>query len=137
MKKRFLIFTVFTIFVVGCSSDSDGNSITEANVLGKWYLSGIKINNEPFTAQTHDCTTSKDFNEIFSNHHIVYTGYGTDCAVDDTEDNTWSLEGKVFSIIYDGSTPTDVYEIIKLTDTEMRMKQTDGTDNYVYYLNKI
>lgn len=137
MKKRFLVFIALAIFFVGCSSDS-GSSITEANILGKWYLRGIKINNEAFTPQQHSCPTSKDFNEIFSNHHIIFTGYGTDCTANDSQDSEWTLEGKVFSIIYnDGFTEPDVYKIIKLTDTEMQMKQTSETDSYVYYLNKI
>lgn len=140
MKKRFLILTVLAMFFMGCSSDSDGGSlpVTEANVLGKWYLRGVKLNNEPFEASEFSCSTSKDFNEVFSNHHIVFTGYGTDCSVNDTQDSQWTLEGNNFSIIYyDPATVTDVYQLIKLTDTEMQMKQTIGSNSTVYYLNKL
>lgn len=139
MKKRFLVFTVLAILFAGCSSsDSDGGlAITEANVLGKWVLKGIKLNSEPIDLYEHSCTTKKDFNEIFSNHHIVFTGYGTDCEVNDGEDNEWYLEGSVFTIDYGGLPDAEVYQIVKLTNNEMQMKQVSGSDTYIYYLNKI
>jgi hypothetical protein len=140
MKKGFLILMALAMFFVGCSSDSDGNSlpITEANILGKWYLRGVKLNNEPFEASEFSCSTSKDFNEIFNNHHIVFTGYGTDCTANDTQDSEWTLVDNTFSIIYDNpATEPEVYQLIKLTGTEMQMKQTSGSNSTIYYLNKL
>jgi hypothetical protein len=141
MKAKFLFLTaVIVSLFTACSSDSDGGSlpVTEANVLGKWYLKATKYNNEPSQLSEFSCATSKDFNEIFSNHHIVFTGYGTDCAINDTQDSNWTLEGNTFTIIYsDLATQPDVYQLIKLSDTEMQMKQTSGSDTYIYYLNKI
>lgn len=141
MKKRFLVLAILTIFFVGCSSSSDGGSlpITEANVVGKWYLKGTKYNNEPFEPSNFSCATSKDFNEIFSNHRIVFTGYGSNCEVNDGEDNSWTLEGNTFTIIYDDPvTPEAVYQVIKLTDTDMQMKESDGGSNTnIYYLKRL
>lgn len=125
--------------LVGCSSDSGGGSLpaTEANILGKWYLRGVKLNNEPFEPSEFDCPTSKDFNEIFSNHRIIFTGYGTDCMVNDTQDSEWTLVGNTFSVLFDPAGEPDVYQLIKLTDTEMQMKQTLGSDATIYYLNRL
>lgn len=140
MKKRFYFVAMIAVLFLGCSSGSDGGSlpINETSLLGKWYLKGIKHNSEPLDPTEHSCPASKDFNEIFSNHHIIFTGYNTSCEVNDTQNSQWTLVGDVFSIIYsDGSTPPDVYKVMSITNTEMQMKQTSGSDSYVYYLNKL
>ncbi|MCF6130872.1 lipocalin family protein [Flavobacterium wongokense] len=141
MKKRFLILGLLAIFSMGCSSSSDDGgslAVTEAHLLGKWYLIGVKHNNEPMENAEHLCSTSKDFNEIFSNHHIIFTGYGSDCQQNDTQDSQWELDNTTFSIIYsDGFTQPDVYQVQNLTDSQMEMKQTSGSDVYIYYLHRL
>lgn len=123
MKKRFLLFALIAFIFVKCSSDS-GSSINEEDLLGKWYLQGEKHNDGPFVLYQHACSASKDYQEFLIPHNIQFVGYGTDCAVNDSQTSAWTLEGNRLKIIsFDPAIINpDIFVITKLTDEELNLK---------------
>lgn len=132
MKKIILAVLVFATFV-GCSSDESGNnSFTTEKLVGKWYLNGGTINNGNFVNYQHNCTTSRDFQEISSNGVITFNGFNSNCDLVEVENSNWTLDGNKFIV---KSFPTDpfIYEsefsIQKLTSSELILRQDGINEN--------
>lgn len=144
--KRITMLIILVLFNLSCSSDdNDGLSVTKQNLLGKWYLKGGIVNNGVFEDYNHDCVTSRDFQEFFSNNIVTFNGYNIDCELDEIEESNWSLNGRKITVSNTQFDPM-IYEynfiVEKLTSDELILKQdginedTGQPEVYRLYLTK-
>ena len=139
MKKLLYLFSIVVLTLTSCSSDDDSNTntINSQNLLGKWYVKGGTINNGAFENYEHECASSRDFQEFFSNGETTFNGYNTSCELNEIETSNWVLNGATLTISNTNFDPM-IYEysytIEKLDDNELIIKETvtepDGT--FVY-----
>ena len=127
MRLTILVSLIFTLFTTSCSNDDDNNgvAVTRQNLLGKWYLKGGTINNGTFQNYTHDCSTSRDFQEFFDNDILTYNGHSTACDLNEVETSNWILNGNTITVS-NTNFDTILYEyfvIESLTSTELVLKQ--------------
>jgi hypothetical protein len=128
MKKILLLLV--TVMAFGCSSDDSSNddgsmAVTEANILGRWYMKGGTVNGGPFEDYEHECPAERDFQEIFANHTITFSGHGADCEMNDTQTSDWALSGNTLTI--SSAEPflmSFSYNVVKLTNNEMILEGT-------------
>lgn len=129
MKK--LLYAFALLALIGCTVDdeSDGGiPITEANILGKWYIKGGSINGGTFQDYENDCPTSQDFQEFFANHDLQFVGYNVDCEASDSETSSWSLSNNRLTVVNSGPVEsTQIFTIYMLTDEELVLESTYNT----------
>ncbi|RAR47576.1 lipocalin-like protein [Flavobacterium lacus] len=126
--KKFTLFLVFAGLTISCNtSDDEGSAISEPTILGKWYIKGGTSNGGEFQNYNHDCETSRDFQEFFTNGELTFNGHNTSCELNEVELAAWILNGSILTI---SSSPFDpmlyeyTYIVESLTNDELILKQT-------------
>lgn len=126
--KKITTLLLFVVLLTSCSSDdSNGLAITEQNLLGKWYVKGGIINDGVFENYEHNCGTSKDFQEFFSNGTVSFNDYTTSCELNEAEFSNWELIGNkiiVSNTNFDPMIYQYEYAIVSLTSESLVLKQT-------------
>ena len=121
--KKFILFLVFTGLTISCNSDDNES----ATITGKWYIKGGTLNGGEFQNYNHDCETSRDFQEFFTNGELTFNGHNTSCELNEVESAAWILNGNILTI---SSSPFDpmlyeyTYIVESLTNDELILKQT-------------
>lgn len=137
--KKIILFLIIAGLAQSCNTnDDEGSAISEASILGKWFIKGGTSNGGEFQNYNHDCETSRDFQEFFENAELTFNGYNAACELSDTETSIWELNGNILTV---SSPPFDpmIYEytyfVESLTNEELKLKQTvntpEGTVVYV------
>ena len=128
MKNIFLFISVLSLTLLSCNTDDGvGVAITSQNLLGKWYIKGGTVDNGSFENYSHDCSTSRDFQEFFANQELKFNGYTTTCELNDTETSDWILSGNTLTVSnqhFDPMIYEYVYRIESLTSDELILKQS-------------
>lgn len=138
--KKIILILIFAGLTQSCNtSDDEGSAISEASILGKWYIKGGTSNGGEFQNYNHDCETSRDFQEFFENAELTFNGHNSACELSDTETSIWDLNGNVLTV---SSPPFDpmIYEytyfVESLTNEELKLKQTVNTpEGTVVYIS--
>lgn len=129
--KKVVVIIILVLFNLSCSSDGDsGLAVTKQNLLGKWYLKGGTVNSGVFEDYNHDCLTSRDFQEFFNNDILIFNGYNTDCELNEVEESSWNLNGRIITVSNTHFDPK-IYEytiiVEKITSDELILRQ-DGVN---------
>lgn len=121
--KKIVLFLIFIGLTSSCNSDDQDS----ATIIGKWYIKGGVSNEGEFQNYNHDCETSKDFQEFFTNREFTFNGFNSQCTLSDTQTSVWEMNGNVLTV---SNTPFDpmiyqyTYVIESLTNEELKLKQT-------------
>ncbi len=121
--KKIILFLIFIGLTSSCNSDDQDS----ATIIGKWYIKGGVSNGGEFQNYNHDCETSKDFQEFFTNGELTFNGFNSQCTLSDTQTSVWEMNGNVLTV---SNTPFDpmiyqyTYVIESLTNEELKLKQT-------------
>lgn len=129
MKKLFLLLFL-SVFALSCNSDDSSSVFSEAQLIGKWYLSGGTSNGGPFESYNHKCATSNDFQEFLSNHELTFNTYNQDCVLANPQVSNWKLEGTiltVYSTNFDPMIYNYKYEIITLNANNLTIQVATET----------
>jgi hypothetical protein len=137
--KKIILFLIFVGLTQSCSTnDDEGSAISEASILGKWYIKGGTSNGGEFQNYNHDCETSRDFQEFFENAELTFNGYNSACELNDVETSIWVLDGNILTVSntqFDPMIYEYTYFVESLTNEELKLKQTvntpEGTVVYV------
>ncbi len=94
MKKIFLLFFSLAL-LTSCSSDDDGGSTGDDQILGKWFVAEIN-NTGALNIQANDCNRQSfiDFKSNFKADSALYAEDGGECNVDNSENDDWSNLGE-------------------------------------------
>ncbi len=113
--------------MLSCSSNDDDPKpaeITEANLLGKWFIRGGNINGGSYVDYEHKCTENRDYQEFLSNHMLRFIGYDKTCTISDNETSLWVLEGEELTVsnLPGSSSPFKyTFTVLKLTSAELKL----------------
>lgn len=93
MKKIFILFFSLAL-LSSCSSDDDGGTTGEDQILGKWFVAEIN-NTGALNIEANDCTRRSfiDFKADFKADSALYAEEGGECNVDNSENDEWSSLG--------------------------------------------
>ncbi|WP_196886656.1 lipocalin family protein [Aureivirga sp. CE67] len=119
MKKVLLGVLALGLSFTSCSSDDDNGSV--ATVVGKWDPDYNIVNGVKFLDPDQDCDNL--YIEFLNNGNIVSHDY-TDCELEESyEEGTWKVDGNTLSLsyVYGEDVETDVFEIRKLTNSEIEL----------------
>lgn len=145
MKIKFVLSLVLISTFFGCSSDN-GPAFNTADLIGKWHADGAKIGNNPVTMYLSPCSGKVSYKEFFEDGTINAVNYDGNCElVNDPTVYTWSIDNSVLTfndlIPESQLSLQSVYSIVKLTATEMQLKQTVTNETesiiYIYYYSKL
>jgi hypothetical protein len=146
MKKRLLFFILISIVFIGCSSDSDSNSlpITEENLLGKWYYKGMTIDNGPFQNHNNSCPTSKDYMEVLISHNAESYRHAVNCEIDAAIFHSWTLNGDWLTMINQDPivVAPNIYKVLSITEEQLVLRMDfhptspSDTEVYKYYYTR-
>jgi hypothetical protein len=128
MKNLFvLLLSIVSLSSISCSKDNTSTPTTietpTPKIEGKWfYIKQGKIENgqevlQDFTDNQAGC--SKNYKTFNSDGTGTDVTFKSSCEVNSTENYTWKKENNILTL--GGSF---VIEILKLTDTELKVKYT-------------
>lgn len=129
MKKLLFPALLCAALFASCSGDdSEGSSVTESELLGKWYYSVRTAAGVEFEYDGHE-PCGKDYVELLEGgtiHDVDVTGCEGGVQ-SDTDTGTWHLEGSLLHIAFPGEAERTV-RVDRLDDSTMRVKfnQTSG-----------
>ena len=130
MKKLTTLFLslVALASVVSCNSDDDDNngSSTSASIEGKWEIiqEGVTLSTLETIENEGNCGATTV--EYIKGGNFVVKGFDYEASICDpfTDGGTWIKSGNTFTEKYSDN-DTYVYEIIELTETSLKLKETD------------
>ncbi|WP_163398049.1 lipocalin family protein [Flavobacterium fluviatile] len=122
--------------VASCSSDDDNDGGTSGSIEGKWEPThyGVIVNGKESLEAVSSGSCSKPILEILSNGTFKDTyseSYGGKCETY-TETGTWTKKDNTFTVKYEGETSVDTYEIVELTGSKLKIKQTYTEEGQTY-----
>lgn len=126
MKKFLFPAVLCAALFASCSGDdSEGSSVTEAELLGKWYYSDRTAAGITVEYDGHE-SCGKDYVELLEDGTIYDVDVtGCEGGVQSSSDTgTWHLEGSMLHITFPGDFES-TYKIDKLDDNTMRVKTNE------------
>ncbi|MCQ2113513.1 MAG: lipocalin family protein [Bacteroidaceae bacterium] len=126
MKKLFYFTTLllFSVVFVSCSNDDDNEpTYTEAQVVGNWRITEVKVSEgDSYTPWLFE-ETGAVFME--GGDYLGYGYFGSGIG-------TWNLSGKVITTYVDGKTYL-YYEILNISNNTCELKMGEpGTDSKIW-----
>lgn len=125
MKKLSVLF--FSLFAVAtitsCSNDDDKS----ASIEGKWEISKEGETLETLKAANNNGGCGFENIELLKGgtfKHTDFEYYNSECETY-TGKGTWSRKDKILTVKNDGENDITEYEIIELTDSTLKLKETD------------
>ncbi len=105
MKKIFLLFFSLAL-LTSCSSDDDGGSTGDDQILGKWFVTEVN-NSGALNLTVSECNKQSfiDFKADSNADSAFYTENGGECTLEDSDTSAWSNEGNSrykFNIPFEG-----------------------------------
>ena len=152
MKHLLLTLTLVLFFAttfIGCNKGDGitGNGITPGStVVGKWrhvktdeYINGVFDQTYTPTGANSSCPNYIEFKNNGTYAAIEHNG---NCSSYTTvEAGTYDYHDSRLSMTESGASTTDIYTVITLTNTDLKMEQTHTSSSTVYkiviYLKKI
>ena len=145
MKKLAVLLMSIGFFVSSCSSndnnDNDnGGGKQDVSIVGKWELTkrGNILNGTelllPITPEGGCSNDQIDFLENGNYKEIQYEYVNSKCK-EYNNDGTWSKSNNILKN-KDVLNNEFIYEILRLDETTLRLKITNGNDNTIYALTE-
>jgi hypothetical protein len=143
MKFFLYLLSVTFLIIQSCSSDnSDGNSSTP-QLVGKWevfqvgeFPPGTSINSStPLMNFQFECSTKKDYYQFGSQGSFKAVTYNSSCA-EGGGIGTYTKTDNFISV-YQNNVLQVTWEIITLTNTTLKIKETTPDHIMVSSYNKI
>ena len=134
--KKILFSTILSasLFFTSFSKDDDNNnvSITKENIQGIWsFVAYQGVNDAEEVTEEQSCESKKDYVDFLADGSSTWNYFTSDCELGGTQNlKDWSLNGKIFTWDFDGSTMD--YEILELTKTKFKIRGIDYAFVYVF-----
>lgn len=146
MKKIILSLFVLAASFSSCSKDDDGGAdnnsgseISEANLIGKWQLTGITRDGKAVELDECDLKSSYEFKSdktsIFVETGFINEGADEEICKEWAYPAKWSLSSSTLTIIYDDE--NDVSEIIELSNTTLIFDDSDSERSSIASYKKV
>ncbi|HEU0136961.1 MAG TPA: lipocalin family protein [Flavobacterium sp.] len=130
MKK--VLVLLCAIAFLGCGSDdSNGSSINEQQIVGRWYHTYKTVNGGPAIEHQNNCETARDHWDILADHSILFNFYGFTCEMGNSFTGNWSLSGNNFAIssTFDPVAIDETLRVISLTANDLELERTVETSS--------
>ena len=127
-KQLVMLFLVATVSLTSCNKD-DNN---DASIEGKWEYSQETNDEGNLVAYEHSSGCDKDYTEFIAGGVFRDVYFYKDLDLNCVQENfnaTWSRSGSTITVTNSGDTYTS--QILELTDTTLKIKSVDGTDEYI------
>ncbi len=102
MKKLFFVFSLFTLFIVGCKKDKPEPTPTPASIAGVYKITGLKAKaGSAAQVDVYDQLTECQQNDTWdfeADGTFLYGGVATNICQSDDYSGTWSLNGNIFTV---------------------------------------
>lgn len=143
MKRYFYLLSITFLILQSCSSDnSDGNASTP-QLVGKWevfqvgeFPPGTSINSStPLMNFQFECSTKKDYYQFGSQGSFKAVTYNSSCA-EGGGIGTYTKTDNFISV-YQNNVLQVTWEIIALTNSTLKIKETTPDHIMVSSYNKI
>jgi hypothetical protein len=143
MKRYFYLLSITFLILQSCSSDnSDGNASTP-QLVGKWevfqvgeFPPGTSINSStPLMNFQFECSIKKDYYQFGSQGSFKAVTYNSSCA-EGGGIGTYTKTDNFISV-YQNNVLQVTWEIITLTNTTLKIKETTPDHIMVSSYNKI
>ncbi|OWP83232.1 hypothetical protein BWK59_11635 [Flavobacterium davisii] len=129
MKKAIILLMSIASLssIYSCTKENDQTTsiVATPKIEGKWFIikqGEIKNGEEilqDFTDNQPGC--SKNYYIFDTDGNMSSTSFSSNCQINSVEKATWKREGNIIKL-YEKDTILKTFEIIKHTDTELKMK---------------
>ncbi len=143
MKKILFNLCVLLVILQSCSSDNPENSSSENVLVGKWEVSKVgsfapgtiitestPLMNFPFA-----CASLKDYCQFGNQGSFKLVSYNSNCS-EGGGIGTYTKTDNIINI-YENSTLQVTWEMISLTNSTLKIKETSPNDIVVTSFRKI
>ncbi len=127
--KKLILLTFVVLTGFACSSDDDGNSLTEENlakIIGTWLWTASSENGENIPLDECDLLSTLAFT---STQITDMYFFGVNCGESESFVTNYTINGNTISVVEGGETYTA--EITTLNSTTLTVKDIDGSDVYI------
>jgi hypothetical protein len=135
MKRLFYLFSITFLILQSCSSDSSDGNASSTQLVGKWegfqvasFPPGTIIDaSSPLMNVQFECSTKKSYYQFGSQGSFKAVDYYVNCA-EGGGIGTYTKTDDVINI-YQNNILQVTWEIISLTNTTLKLKET--TSDYI------
>lgn len=127
MKNIIKITLIFLSFFSISSCSKDDDTTTAISLVGKWEYYKTGSNEDRLSIYEHLCSTKNDFIE-FTQTSSAETSYGSGCETYTGTYPSYKNESNRITFYKGGNQVDFYYEIISLTETELKVKLFYNTD---------
>lgn len=141
MKKLFLLILFISTILASCTSDDDNNSITEANLIGKWQYTGSTENGVADQPDECDLMDTIEFsadhkgknNTFYTNTTTTNGQTTTTCEIDGDSLFSWSLAGDQLTKSFGPSEDSETSTILEINSSILKIQFSgeDGGEKYI------
>lgn len=116
--------------MTSCSSDDKNSS---GSIEGKWTpvkMGTILAGQEILSDIPNEGKCDSDIMEFIAGGKftdLTYEFFNKKCT-SSTDNGTWSLKDKTLTTTYDGDTEVNTFEVMELTKSTLKIKQTEKVD---------
>ena len=133
-KKLVLLFVVATVSLVSCNKDDDN----EASLIGAWEFSQESNESGDLEDYEHTVDCAKDYIEFLNEgvlNSYFYGSFGPVVCQEYIDSAAWVRNANTITIT--DATETYEAEILELSDTTLKLKSLDASDDYtIVYTRK-
>jgi hypothetical protein len=143
MKKIFYLLSITFLILQSCSSDSSDSNVSSSQLVGKWegfqvasFPPGTIINaSTPLMNVQFECSSKKDYYQFGSQGSFKAVDYNVNCS-EGGGIGTYTKTDDIINI-YQNNILQVTWEIITLTNTTLKIKETTPDYIMVTSFNKI
>ncbi|MCM5661533.1 lipocalin-like domain-containing protein [Galbibacter mesophilus] len=133
--KRFLFFSLLTLFITftSCSNDDDGYTPYNQRLIGQWFLTGV-TQNGMLTAP--DECTSQTYLNFVNLEDVITQSYGKDmndvCNSTAAEAFKYAVSENLQLVLFDDEEAFNIFDIIDLTGNELTIEDSGNGIQLVF-----
>jgi hypothetical protein len=138
MKKLLFVFSLFTLFIVGCKKDNPQPTLTPASIAGVYTITALKARaGSAAQVDVYDQLTECQQNDTWDFEEdgtFLYGGVATNTCQSDDYSGTWSLDGNIFSVTAQQNTTPYKLESFNGQVLVLSTSGTVNNDAATYYV---
>jgi hypothetical protein len=143
MKKLIYLLSISFLMLQACSSSSNDNNASSSQLVGKWEVfqvgsfppGTVITNSTPLVNFQFACPTYKDYNQFGSQGTLKVATYDENCS-EGGGIGTYTKTDNIINI-YQNNVFQVSWEIISLTSTTLKIKESSSNDIVVTSFKKI